>query len=127
MIRKYHNQKLQTNPWHSEEETDNNHETSGRQTKRQSNQLPLPRSRIIMWLDWFRHPSIDRPLTFSFGPIKLKFNRDPLIKEELSFQIDLVTRTLEMAATPIYGKTPIKTRKPMTTRLGMQRYGSRVY
>ena len=38
MIRKYHNHKLQTNPWHPEEETHNNHETPGRQTK-QSNQL----------------------------------------------------------------------------------------
>ena len=41
MIRKYHNHKLQTNPWHRKEEPHNNHETSGRQTK-QSNQLPLP-------------------------------------------------------------------------------------
>ena len=41
MIRKYHNHKPQTNPWHSEEEPRNNHETPVRQTK-QSNQLPLP-------------------------------------------------------------------------------------
>ena len=41
MIRKFHNHKLQTNPWHHEEETQNNHETPGRQTK-QSNQLSLP-------------------------------------------------------------------------------------
>ena len=41
MIRKYHNQKQQTNPWHREEEPHNNHETPGRQTK-QSNQLCLP-------------------------------------------------------------------------------------
>ena len=41
MIRKYHNYKLQTNPWESEEEPHNNHETPGRQTK-QSNQLSLP-------------------------------------------------------------------------------------
>ena len=33
MIRKYHNHKLQTNPWQREEEPDNNHETPGRQTK----------------------------------------------------------------------------------------------
>ena len=39
MIRKYH--KLQTNPWHREEEPHNNHETPVRQTK-QSNQLSLP-------------------------------------------------------------------------------------
>ena len=40
MIRKYHNHKLQTNPWYREEEPHNNHETPGRQTK-QSNQLSL--------------------------------------------------------------------------------------
>ena len=36
MIRKYHNHKLQTNPWHRDEEPHNIHETPGRQTK-QSN------------------------------------------------------------------------------------------
>ena len=41
MIRKYYNHKLQTNPWHREEDPHNNHETPGRQTK-QSNQLSLP-------------------------------------------------------------------------------------
>ena len=41
MIRIYHNHKLQTNPWHREEEPHSNHETPGRQTK-QSNQLSLP-------------------------------------------------------------------------------------
>ena len=41
LIRKYHNNKLQTNPWHCEEEPHNNHETLERQTK-QSNQLSLP-------------------------------------------------------------------------------------
>ena len=41
MIRKYHNHKLQTNPWHRDEKSHNNHETPGRHTK-QSNQLSLP-------------------------------------------------------------------------------------
>ena len=41
MIRKYHNHKLQTAPWHREEEPPNHHETPGRQIK-QSNQLSLP-------------------------------------------------------------------------------------
>ena len=40
MIRKYHNHKPQTTPWHSEEEPPNHRETSGRQNK-QSNQLSL--------------------------------------------------------------------------------------
>ena len=42
MIRKYNNHKLRTNPWHREEEPQNNHETPGRQTK-QSHQLSLPK------------------------------------------------------------------------------------
>ena len=33
MIRKYRNKKLQTNPWHQEEEPHNNQETPGRHTK----------------------------------------------------------------------------------------------
>ena len=37
MIRKYHDHKLQTTPWHREEEPLNHHETPGRQIK-QSNQ-----------------------------------------------------------------------------------------
>ena len=41
MIRKYHNHKPQTNPWHHEEERHNNHETLRKQTK-QSNQLSVP-------------------------------------------------------------------------------------
>ena len=41
MIRKYHNHKLQTTPWHREEEPLNHHETPGRQIK-QSNLLSLP-------------------------------------------------------------------------------------
>ena len=41
MIRKYHNLILQTNPWHNEEESNNNQEPPGRQTK-QSNQFSLP-------------------------------------------------------------------------------------
>ena len=41
MIGKYHNQKLQTTPWHREEEPLNHHEIPGRQIK-QSNQLSLP-------------------------------------------------------------------------------------
>ena len=43
MIRKYHNHKLQTDPWHHKEEPHNNHESPGRQTK-QSNQGPLTRT-----------------------------------------------------------------------------------
>ena len=41
MIRKYHNHKLQTNPRYREEEPQQNHETPGRQIKK-NNQLSLP-------------------------------------------------------------------------------------
>ena len=41
MIRKYHNHKQQTTPWHREEEPLNHRETPERQNK-QSNQLSLP-------------------------------------------------------------------------------------
>ena len=41
MIRKYHNHKPQKNPWHREEEPQNQQETQGRQIM-QSNQLSLP-------------------------------------------------------------------------------------
>ena len=41
MIRKYHNHKPQTTPWHREEEPLNHLETPGRQIK-QSNQLSPP-------------------------------------------------------------------------------------
>ena len=39
MIRKYHNHKLQTNPWHREEEPHNNYDTPGRQSKQSNQQL----------------------------------------------------------------------------------------
>ena len=53
MIRKYHNHKPQTTPWHHEEELLNHHETPERQIK-QSNQLSLPNqdecnTRITGW------------------------------------------------------------------------------
>ena len=41
MIRKYHNHKPLTTPWHREEEPPDHHETPGRQIK-QINQLSLP-------------------------------------------------------------------------------------
>ena len=45
MIRKYPNHKLQTTPWHLEEEPLNHQETPERQIK-QSNQLSLPQQNI---------------------------------------------------------------------------------
>ena len=44
MIRKYHNHKLQTTPWHREEEPLNHHKTPGRQIKQSNMSIfpPLP-------------------------------------------------------------------------------------
>ena len=46
MIRKYHNHKLQINPWHREEEQNDNHKTPGRQAKQTALSSP---SRLITW------------------------------------------------------------------------------
>ena len=50
MIRKLHNHKLQTTPWHREEEPFNHHETPGRQIK-QSKQLSLLPFKMIAILE----------------------------------------------------------------------------
>ena len=49
MISKYHNHKLQTNPWHREEEPHNNNETPGRQSKATNSLLPI---KMIAKLEW---------------------------------------------------------------------------
>ena len=50
MIRKYHNHKLQTTPWHREEEPLNHHETPGRQIKQSISSLfPI---KMIATLEW---------------------------------------------------------------------------
>ena len=56
MIRKYHNHKPKTNPWHREEEPHNHHETPGRQTKK-SNQLSL-QIQIVLTFPAFVRPSV---------------------------------------------------------------------
>ena len=49
MIRKYHNHKLQTNPWQREEESHKNHETTERQSKATSSLFPI---KMIAELEW---------------------------------------------------------------------------
>ena len=49
MIRKYHKHKLQTNPWHREEEPQNNHETLGRQSKATSSLFPIKMTAKLEW------------------------------------------------------------------------------
>ena len=50
MIRKYHNHKLHTNPWHREEEPHNNHETPGsKQSKAITFLFPIE---MIAKLEW---------------------------------------------------------------------------
>ena len=46
LIRKYNNHKLQTDPWHREEEPHNNHETPGKQN---SSLFPIE---MIAKLEW---------------------------------------------------------------------------
>ena len=46
MVRKYHNQKLQTNPYYREEEL---HKTPGRQSKATSSLFPI---KMIAKLEW---------------------------------------------------------------------------
>ena len=52
MIRKYHNHKPQTTPWHREEESLNHRETPGRQIK-QRNQLSLTLRDVCYNARWF--------------------------------------------------------------------------
>ena len=52
MIRKYHNHKLHTNPWHPDEEPHNNHETPGRQTKQSKVANSLFPTKMIAKLEW---------------------------------------------------------------------------
>ena len=71
MIRKYHNHKLQTNPWQREEQTHNNHETPGRQTK-QSNQLslslfPIKMIAILEWTSNNVQQNIEQLQTHTMG------------------------------------------------------------
>ena len=50
MIRKCHNHKLQTNPWHREGEQHNNHETQGRQKSKATGSLfPI---KVIAKQEW---------------------------------------------------------------------------
>ena len=47
MIRKYHNRKLQTNPWHREEEPHNNHESPGSHILLAMNELIYTRTDAV--------------------------------------------------------------------------------
>ena len=59
MIRKYHNHKPQTTPWHHEEEPLNHHETPGRQRTSDTliGYLPifqmLPKTSVSIRYHWF--------------------------------------------------------------------------
>ena len=78
MIRKYHNRKLQTNPWHREEEPNNNQETPGRQTK-QSNQLSLPHQDRDTRMDTkqrsTKHLTITESHNWSNNQQRINYNR----------------------------------------------------
>ena len=79
MTRKYHNHKLQTNPWHRKEEPHNNHETPGRQIK-QSNQLSLPhqddcKTRMDIKISTTKHRTITDSHNGSNNKQQVKNNR----------------------------------------------------
>ena len=76
VIRKYHNHKPQTNPWHPEDEPHNNHETPGRQ-KKQSNQLSLPHQDI----SYISEPIFYDDLVYKFKRIVGKPNFNDQFKK----------------------------------------------
>ena len=66
MIRKFHNHKVQTNPWHREEEQHNNHETPGRQTKQTTCSLyPIMMIAKLEWTQSNAQQNINRTITLS--------------------------------------------------------------
>ena len=78
-----------------------------------------------------RRPSVVRPSTFSnifssetTGPIKLKFHMETPRDAGTKVCSNGLGHMTKMAATPIYGKNPLKIffsriRRPMTSGLGM--------
>ena len=79
MIRKYHNDKPQTNPWHREEGPHDHQETPERQTM-QSNQLSLFPINMIAKLEWTisnvqKHGTITDSHKWSYNKQKVNNNR----------------------------------------------------
>ena len=79
MIRKFHNHKLQTTPWHRQEEPLNHHETPGGQIK-QSSQLSLPHqddcnTRMDIKLFTTKHRTITDSHNGSYNKQKVNNNR----------------------------------------------------
>ena len=68
MIRKYHNHKPQTTPWHLEEEPPNHHEASGRQTKQTTSSLfPIKMTATPEWTQSKAQQNIEQLLTPTMG------------------------------------------------------------
>ena len=85
MIRKYHNHKLQANPWHREEEPHNNHKTPERQTN-ESNQLSHPhqddcKTRMYIKLCTIKHRIIADPHNGSNNKQQVIFALDSAVVE----------------------------------------------
>ena len=76
MVRKFHNHKLQTNPWHCEEEPHSNHEALGKQTK-QSNQISLPHL-LTLFLSFFLSLSLSLSLSVPLYSLPYSLCRSPL-------------------------------------------------
>ena len=52
MISKYHNHKLQTSPWHHEEEPHNNHETPHQEDNQSKATSSFSHIKMIAKLEW---------------------------------------------------------------------------
>ena len=80
MIRKYHNHKLQINPWHREEELHNNHKTLWRQTK-PCNELALPHQDDCKTrMDIKRHTTITDSHNGSYNTQQINNNRNTALE-----------------------------------------------
>ena len=81
MIKKYHNHKLQTNPWHREEETNNNHETP-EDKQRKATSRPLFSIKMIEKLE----------LTQSYAQQNIKQLQNPTIGLKINNESTKTTR-----------------------------------
>ena len=67
MIRKYHNHKLQTNPWYREEEPHKNHKTPGRQSKAILSLFPIKMIAKLEWTQSNTQPNVEQLQNSTMG------------------------------------------------------------
>ena len=92
MIRKYHNHKLQTNPWHREEEPHNNHQED-KQSKATSSLFPIAMIAKLEWKQSNAQQNIEQlqnPTIFcSNKQQRINNNRTTALERTAHFLIDL--------------------------------------